>query len=58
MTHDEIISRLDEFDPECSVRANRKGGGFWTASVKELQAFLADGTIDPESIESLQFFVP
>ena len=29
--YDEIIARLDEFDPESMVRANGKDGGFWTA---------------------------
>lgn len=58
MTHDEIISQLDEHDPECPVRANGTSGGFWSLRVKDFREYLAGGTIDPAQIESLQFFPP
>jgi hypothetical protein len=48
MTYAEIVARLDEFDPECTVRANQKGGGFWTA-VKELRAFLIAERLTPKA---------
>ena len=56
MTVDEIIALLDEHDPESRVRANGASGGFWLATIKELKQYLASGTIDPQSIESLEFF--
>ena len=56
ITVDEIIAFLEEHDPESRVRANGAGGGFWLATVNELKQYLASGTIDPQSIESLEFF--
>ena len=58
VTVDEIIAFLEEHDPESRVRANGAGGGFWLATVNELKQYLASGTIDPQSIESLEFFPP
>jgi hypothetical protein len=58
MTYDQIIALLDEHDQQCPVRAIQAGGGFWSATVKELREYLKGGTIDPQTIESLEFFPP
>jgi hypothetical protein len=57
MTYDQIIVRLDEHDPQCPVRAIQ-GGGVWSATVTEFREYLKGGTIDPQTIESLEFFPP
>ena len=44
--------------PQCAVQANLIVGGFWSATVKELRAYLANGMIDPEQIASLDFIHP
>ena len=56
MTYDQIIGLLDEHDPQRPVRAIQAGGGFWSATVKEFREYLKGGTIDPQTIESLEFF--
>ena len=40
------------------MRAIQAGGGVWSATVKELREYLKGGTIDPQTIESLEFFPP
>ena len=57
MTHDQIIALLDKHDPGCPVRAIQ-GGGVWSATLKEFREYLKGGTIDPQAIESLEFFPP
>jgi hypothetical protein len=39
-----------------SGAGNSAGGGIWSATVKELREYLNGGTIDPQAIESLEFF--
>ena len=58
MTYNQIVALLDERDPQCPVRAIQAGGGFWLATVKELREYLKGGMIDPQTIESLEFFPP
>ena len=58
MTYEDIIARLDEHDPQCVVQADLTVGGFWSATVRELRAYLANGMIDPEQIASRDFVRP